>query len=385
MNTVLLNAASLAELAVPRAAPFLSLYQRTHRSRPDNQQDPIRFRNLIKELQASLASAYTSAESRALLQPFTDLADNFEFWNHTLDGLAVFRADNLFRVVLLHHTVDDLAIVADSFHVKPLRRYLQSAERYQVLQLSRGKFRLFEGDRDHLAEIEVAAGVPRTLTEALGEELTDAHHTVASYGGTGASSGAMHHGHGGARDEVDIDAERFFRVVDRGVFEHHSKVSGLPLILAALPEHHALFRRVSHNRFLLKSGLTANTEALALNALRDEAWKVFEPQHREARLALADSFHAAMARGLGSDNPADVAVASAQGRVAILLIDAEQTIPGKLDTATGRISPADLVHPAVDDLLDDLGELVERMGGTVQVVPSQQMPGERGVAAIYRH
>jgi hypothetical protein len=30
------------------------------------------------------------------------------------------------------------------------------------------------------------------------------------------------------------------------VFEHHSRRSGLPLILAALPEHHHLFRRVSH-------------------------------------------------------------------------------------------------------------------------------------------
>jgi len=384
MNTVF-NAAALAELAVPRTAPCLSLYQRTHRSRPDNQQDPIRFRNLVKELQASVGTALTSAESRALLQPFTDLADNFEFWNHTMDGLAVFRAGDLFRVFLLHHTVDELAVVADNFHVKPLRRYLQSAERYQVLQLSRGKFRLFEGDRDHLAEIAIAAGVPRTLTEALGDELTEAHHTVASYGGTGASSGAMHHGHGGARDEVDIDAERFFRVVDRGVFEHHSKVTGLPLMLAALPEHHALFRRISQNHFLLKSGVMANTEALAPNALRDEVWKVFEPQHREARLALSDSFHVALARGLGSDNLADVAVASAEGRVATLWIDAEQTIPGKLDAATGHISLADLAHPAVDDVLDDLGELVERMGGTVQVMPSQQMPGEGRVAAIYRH
>ena len=31
--------------------PCLSLYQSTHRQHPDNVQDPIRFRNLVKELE----------------------------------------------------------------------------------------------------------------------------------------------------------------------------------------------------------------------------------------------------------------------------------------------------------------------------------------------
>jgi hypothetical protein len=43
----------------------------------------------------------------------------------------------------------------------------------------------------------------------------------------------MHHGHGGKKDEADIDAERFFRAIDRAVLEHHSRPSGLPLMLAA--------------------------------------------------------------------------------------------------------------------------------------------------------
>jgi hypothetical protein len=65
----------------------------------------------------------------------------------------------------------------------------------------------------------------------------------------------MRHGHGAKKDEIDIDAERFFRAVDRAVLEPHSKPSGLPLILAALPEHHSLFRQVSHSPFLLSKGI----------------------------------------------------------------------------------------------------------------------------------
>jgi hypothetical protein len=44
-----------------------------------------------------------------------------------------------------------------------------------------------------------------------------------------------------------------------------------------------------------------------------------------------------------------------------------------------------LGHPEVDDVLDDLGALALKMGGHVVVAPSEQMPTQNGIAAIYRY
>ena len=132
----------------------------------------------------------------------------------------------------------------------------------------------------------------------------------------------MHHGHGGKTGRgADIDAERFFRAVDRAVLEHHSRPSGLPLILAALPEHHHLFHQVSHNPFLMAEGLTINPDALPIDELRERAWQVVEPQYQARLAALADEFAVAKSKGLGSDDLAQVAQAAAAGRVATLLIE----------------------------------------------------------------
>ena len=60
-------------------------------------------------------------------------------------------------------------------------RILQSADRYQVLGLSLKEAKLFEGNLDSLDEIEMAEGVPRSMGESLGDELTEARQTVASY------------------------------------------------------------------------------------------------------------------------------------------------------------------------------------------------------------
>ena len=363
--------------------PCLSLYQPTHRCHPENQQDPIRFRNLVKSMEQSLRQKCTARAVEALLDPFLALADDRDFWNHTLDGLAVLAAPGLFRVYLLQRLVPELVVVADTFHIKPLMRILQSADRYQVLGLNRREIKLYEGNRDVLDEIELAQGVPRTITDALGEELTEPHLTVASYG-KGAGGPPMRHGHGSKKDEVDIDSERFFRAVDRAILEHHSRLSGLPLILAALPQYHNLFRRVSQNPFLMADGIGIHPDALPGDALRDHAWRVVEPQYLARLAGLVEEFGRAKSKGLGSDELAPVAEAAVTGRVATLLIEAEGRVPGRIDYTSGRIEFRDLAHPEVDDLLDDVGELVVNKGGQVVIVPADRMPTRTGIAAIYR-
>ncbi len=380
-----LTQASLSELASFKDQRCLSLYQPTHRHHPDNQQDPIRFRHLVKALETSLRQQHAADAVKALVEPFETLAQDQDFWNHTLDGLAVLGAPGLFRVFLLQRPVAELAVVADSFHTKPLRRWLQSTGRYQVLALSLHKVQLYEGDRNALDAVALAGDVPQTMSAVLGNERTEPHTTVSSYGGIGSGHMAMRHGQGGKKDEIDDDAERFFRDVDRAVLEHHSRPSGLPLMLAALPEHHHLFRAVSHNPFLMASGLMADPQSLTHEQLRQRAWEVAAPQQQARQAAWSESYAAAAAKGLGSDDLPQVAHAAVAGRVATLLIEAERQVAGRIDGSTGRIDSAELGSPRVDDVLDDLGALVERMGGVVHVLPAERMPCRTGVAASFRH
>jgi len=381
----LLTAESLSELTSAQHSPCLSLYQPTHRCGPENQQDPIRFRNLVKELEVSVRQEYPAAEAERLLKPFTALSHDDAFWNHTWEGLAVLSGQDLFRVFRLQRSVAALAVVAGSFHIKPLRRFLQSVTHFQVLGLSLKKIQLFEGNRDAIDEIELAPGVPRTINEALGDELTEPLSTVTSHGGVGGDSSDLHHGHGGKKDEVDSDTERFFRVVGPAVLEHHSKPSGLPLILAALPEHHDLFRKLSHNPYLMTEGLKVNPDVLTITELRERAWQVIQPQYQARLTELTEEFEEARSKGHGNDDLTQVAQAAAQGRVATLLIEADRHIPGRLDGGTGQVEVADLSDPQDDELCEDLGELVEKMGGRVLVMPADQMPSQTGLAATYRY
>lgn len=69
--------------------PCLSLYQPTHRQHPENLQDPMRFGNLVKQLTHSVQKKYPQRDTAALLAPLHALAKDTQFWNKSLDGLAI--------------------------------------------------------------------------------------------------------------------------------------------------------------------------------------------------------------------------------------------------------------------------------------------------------
>ena len=376
----------IQELLSVNQKPCLSLYMTTHRNHPENLQDIIRFKNLVKQLEESLLEQYSTIQVEKFLEPYMTLGNNHEFWNHTLDGLAVLGTTELFKVIKLPIAVEELVVVANSFHTKPLRQYLQSVDRYHVLGLSLHEIRLFEGNRHSLVEIDLPLEIPKTITEALGDELTEKHSTVASYGGVGGESSNMHHGQGSKKDEVDKDAERFFRVIANTIYENYSKPTGWPLILASLPEHHSLFQKVNKNPFLLSHSINVNPSTISTDKLTRLAWEIMNPDYLLKLESLANKFEEAKANNSGSDNIKEVVKAAESGRVDTILIEADRVIAERLrNKNTGTFKQADSTQPKLDDLLDDIGELVTKMGGKVMFIPPDKMPAKTGIAALYRY
>lgn len=385
-NTTFLNNELISELLSVTKGPCISLYLPTHRGFAEKKQDIGQFKTLVKQAEKSLSRALAEPNIQKHLEPFEDLSIDREFWNQTAEGIAIFSSPDYFKIVNLHEPVEPLAIVAESFHTKPLRHYLQTLERYHVLGLNLKEFKLYEGNRHLLREVELAADIPKTLVEALGEELTEKHSTVASYGGTGNQSVEMHHGHGGKKAEIDKDTERFFRIVAANIEEHYSKPTGWPLILAALPEHHNTFQKVNKNSYLHPKAIAINPTAISTDKLKTLAWEILEPEYAQKQATEVDRFNRARAAQKGSDDHKEVAHAALEGKVDTLLVEANRHVEVKItNLISGNTKAQILKKPAVDDLLDDLGELVIKMGGKVIVLPKEKMPSESGLAAIYRY
>lgn len=385
----LLDRETMSQLLAKREAPCLSLYQPTHRSFPERQQDPIRFKHLVRQLEDSLKQQGRGDQAKSLLEPFYALIDDLDFWNSNRDGLAVFGAKDYFEVFRLQRNVPELAVANDRMHLKPLLRIAQSADRYQILAITLDSVRLFEGNRDGVDEVPLADGVPKTLEEALGRELTEKGQTgfAQGYGRASERGDAMQVESGGAgrQDEIDRDRERFFREVDRAVLEHHSRKSRLPLILAALPEHQSHFRKHSHNDLLLPEGIESDVSLLSQNELREKSWMVMQPRYIKRLEGFINQYGESHGQGLATDQLEQIGQATMEGRVATLLVEADRQIPGMADKQGGKAIAVDDGSATTPDLLDELTIWTLEQGGEVISVPTERMPTASGAAAIYRY
>ena len=357
--------------------PCISLYQPTHRANPDNLQDPIRYKNLVRDIERSLREKYRGARSGRCSNGSGRSPTTTTSGPTSGTGWPSSRPTTCSRCSGSSGRSRSWPWWRTASTSSPCCGWCSRPTGIRCSASTGTRRRCSRATGTRLDEVD-AGEMPTTITAALGEELTDPQRRIAYN-----AEPAVFHGQGGKKDEVDKDTERFFRVIDREVLDRFSRPSGLPLILVALPEYHAEFRRVSRNPFLEQDGVAKHPGSLQPEQLRAEVWRAVEPKYLARLARLTEDHRTAAARGLAASDLEDVARAAFAGRIGVLLVEADRVIPGRFDPATGEIRPARLADPEVDDLIDDLAEVVLRTGGEVVVVPAGRMPTDTGLAATF--
>jgi len=360
----------------------ISLYQPTYRHLPDREQNLIRFMNLLDQIKQSLEKKYDKSEMESLLKPLHEISEDREFWRHMRDGLAIFATTNQCIVYKLERSVKEFSVVARSFHIKPLIRIFQSADRYHLLGLSRKEFVMFEGNRYSVEKLAMEEEIKNTFEKALGEDYEDKMITAT---GSGPNSEVKIHGQGSRKDVIHRETEKFFRVVDNEVIKYFSQPTQLPVFLVSSEEHHAVFQEISKNKLLRKQGIKVDFQALDLEKLQTIAWEILEPLYIQRTYELVEQFENARSMDKGSDDVAQIARAATEGRISRVLIESDRIYPGVVDLETGELHEKNINDPEIDDVLDDIAEIVYRQKGEVVVIPKERMPSTTGAAAIYRY
>ncbi len=115
----------------------VSIFMPTHKAGPESQQDPIRLKNLIKKAEDMLVEkGLRSPEAKAMLQPAQDLVQDGLFWSHQNGGLAIFLSREHTGIHVLPSAFEELVVVADRFHVKPILPLMSTDARFYVLAVS---------------------------------------------------------------------------------------------------------------------------------------------------------------------------------------------------------------------------------------------------------
>lgn len=386
MSMDVITATQVQALAKRSGGPWVSLYQPTHRGGGEIRQDPIRFKNLVRAAEERLlAQGRRPSEVREFLTPAGRLLEDAEFWRFQNDGLATFIAPAFFRAFRLPTTFDELVVVADRPHLKPLLALLTGDGRFHILALSQNRVRLFEGSRDRVDELDLP-GVPRSLEHFLRFEVSERQlqfHTKAPGAGTGGRA-AVFHGQGVGIDDSKDSILRFFRQVDRGVTDL-LKPAAAPLVLAGVEYLHPIYRTANTHPGLLEQGIHGNPDLLAPEALHAQAWPIVEPHFTRARERAADRYRELAGTGRAGNELREILQAALQGRVEMLWVARGVRRWGTWDVENDEIHEHEAEQPGDEDLLNRAALETVLSGGTVHLVAPEAVPGGGTLAAVFRY
>jgi hypothetical protein len=369
------NMAELRTLIAPHEAPCISLYLPTHPG--GGSDDAARYAGLVRQVHAALARRGTKHGEAALAEQLAT-ALRPEDWKQGSSGLALFHARDHHVVFHLPMSVPERAVVADSFHVRPLLEYLHANQHYFLLLLGGEHAQLFKGNMSGLVPID-AAHWPVAQSDVVGEKEHERQVSVRSTGHGVGFYGRQRSD--GARDE---EQAQFLRQVDRQVTQALADERA-PLVVAAPDRQYSAYVAISGHPRLLREGVHGNFVSASGRELHERAWPIVQRYVAELEERVLQRYHAGGAADHSSADVSFIARAAVQGRVRELLLARGAALCGTLDRATGALE-LDNAKPAQtqEDVLDDLAEAVLLRGGDVLMFDAARMPTESPVAATLR-
>lgn len=384
----------LRELLEHEGGHTISIYLPIEDSAPNPDRDRLRIRAALDRAEELLGDeAPGSADD--VLEPLRDLMTGPGFWDGSGGGVAIFRAPDFERTYRLAGDVPELVVAGSTFHTRPLVREIQSPSRYWILELGQGPVRLWRGDANGARTLDPNP-LPEDMDTALGYEYfrdTEVVHRAGSPGRAGSirdraggSVGAFS-GHGVGEDDQEPRLRKFFGIVD-GKLREFLDGDDSPVILAAVAEHHPLYRSISEVEHLAPEGIEGAIRSWDANRVHQEAWPIAARAAGERIDDALELWERAYGRGKGEVDPSNLARLAVAGRIHVLLTERDRRLWGEIDRTTGETAIAADGGEARDggavEVLDELSELVLLHGGTALVVPPERMPTETGAAGILR-
>lgn len=360
----------------------VSIYLQTHRTNQEAQQDPIRFKKLLNEVEQKLSErGLREEEIDKILEEAWQLVETGDFWLHQSDGLAVFCTPEFFEFYKVPQDFDNFVYVDDRFFVTPLLPMLARDGSYYVLALSQKKVRLLDCTRDSQARIELE-DIPESYEE-FQENYTFERHS----GGrpSGANGGMSYHGLGDdQKEEQGKKLQEFISQVETGVTKY-MKNQGDPLVLAGVGDIVSTYRQ--HNKYneLVEEFIKGNTDEKSDKQLRNEAWKIIKPHFLSVIDDELDHFANLSNSDKISKDLEEVVKASRYGRVETLFVPIGTYRWGKFDESEDAVLTEDQQEDGFHDLYNYAALHTLTKGGKVYALSGDHMPGYSSIAAIFRY
>ncbi len=377
----------LRELMELGEEPSVSFFLPTDPVGRDPQQNRIKLKNLLRQAEDQLKqTTLRPAEIEKLMSPVETLYNESMFWSHQQEGLAIFINRSLFRYYRLPISFEEVVEVGKKFHLKPLLPLLSQDYHYYLLTLSQNQVQLYHCTPDHIHPLDME-GVPESLDETVRYDEPEKQFqftTGTSQGGSGEMRAGAFHGQGIGMENTKKDLLQFFHKVDAGIQQKMTGTSA-PLVLAGVDYLFPIYREANTYPQLIEKGLAGSPEELTVKELHKQSMGVLAPLMKESQKKAIAQYAELDGTGRTSKELESILLAAFHGRIETLFVATGYQQWGNYHQEEQKVDLQESASSENEDLVNAASLQTYLNGGAVYIVPAEEMPGDTGMAAIFRY
>jgi hypothetical protein len=363
--------------------PSISIYLPTHVKGEQVQQDPIRFKNLLKKAEKQLHERKVDQSViDSLLEKPRKLLDQPLFWQHAERGLAVFITRSSFEQYRVPLKLKEQVMVEDHFLITPLLPMITLDGSYCMLALSQKEMRLLRCTRQQITRVKLEES-PSSLNEFLQYDVNEKnlqHYSVKQ----GGKTQSIFHGQGGAEETNVEELINYLKTVENEVTTILRKRND-PLILIGVDEAVAEYRKINHYSRLIEEAVTVNPDPLSDEKINKKGWKVIKKRFLEGMYNDMGRFADLTGSGKQSGNLSQVVEGSYYGKVDTLFVPIGERSWGWFDTESDTVHHSAEQQNGEHDLINMAAIKTLTQGGDVYALEKEDMPQKASIAAIFRY
>ena len=258
-----------------------------------------------------------------------------------------------------------------------------------LLHLQKDDVKLYEATQYTIGEVEVSDLTPDRLEDRVGydyEEKHRKHKTQRNSVGVNPSGVSTQHGYDAANRDDKNELLRFFRAVDKGIYEvlHNETV---PLVVACQDAYFPIYQEASRYKYLYPKVVPGNPEADHDNvfSLHAAALDTLEPHFRKEREEKMTEFNE-LNPSRTSTSISEIIPAIYEGKVDTLFLQNREDIWGNYNENMASVDVHDEKRNGSVSLMNLAAIKVIEQNGKVYLIENEFMPDKNSkMNAVYRY
>ncbi|WP_353096468.1 hypothetical protein [Empedobacter brevis] len=335
----------------------------THRTRPDNNKDPLLLKNLVKEAEERLFAQKNKKEAELIIRRIHELANTIDH-NHNQESLILFVNETIAEYIRLPIEVEDQVIIDTTFATRNLLRSLQMDTSYFVLLISQQKARLIEAFNDKVVAED---------SDSFPIE-NDQFYPVSKAEKSNANR------------QTNLIAE-FYNRIDK-IVNNIRKTAPYPvLICSEEAQYYEYLKIADEKQSIFSTFLNGNRLDQKTHAIVSDAWKIVKQDKTDTNNARLAELEKAVDSGNFLSDTNDIWQAIKQGRVQTIFVEQGKFQPAVLENdLITYVNGEQLTDPnVIDDIYGELIDVNMKYGGDVVFLPKGKLDQFNGLGVITRY